>query len=333
MLQDWQELKQKMLHSSRFKAGISFEQTNNPEVSKAVYGKGSIYFGKNLDQLLAFAGVRREQMADNGISFTRRENKTGYSYFILNRGEKAFDGWLTLQVNAASAAIFNPMTEKYGLAKSRPGKAGQYEIYARLYPGESLIISTHNTAVNGTNYGFYDILSTQKEITGNWKTEFTEGGPLLPAAREIDKLISWTEFGGDAYKDFSGTVKYSISFEKPSVKADAWSLNLGRVCESARVSLNGKEIGVLIGPEYKITLDKKQLKKNNILEIKVSNLMANRIAYMDRNNIEWKKFYNINMSARMRQNTKDGIFDASAWPPRESGLIGPVTITPLKLVK
>jgi hypothetical protein len=58
--------------------------------------------------------------------------------------------------------------------------------------------------------------------------------------------------------------------------------------------------------------------------------MANRIAYLDRNNIEWKKFYNINMPARMRQNTKNGIFDASSWQPRESGLIGPVTITPMK---
>jgi hypothetical protein len=317
----------------RFKAGISFSQTNNPEVSKATYGKGSIYMGKNLDQLLYFAGIRREQMVDNGISFTRRENKTGNSYFILNRGDKVFAGWLPLHVKASSAAIFNPMTEKFGLAEGRQGKEGQYEIYARLFPGESLIISTYNTAEEGTTYYFYDPLSVQKEITDTWKAEFLEGGPTIPASKEINKLISWTDFGGDAVKDFSGTVKYTINFKLPSGKADAWSLNLGRVCESARVSLNGKEVGVLIGPEYKMTLDKKQLRKNNTLEIKVSNLMANRIAYMDRNNIEWKKFYNINMSARMRQNTKDGIFDASAWQPRESGLIGPVTITPLKVVK
>jgi hypothetical protein len=75
------------------------------------------------------------------------------------------------------------------------------------------------------------------------------------------------------------------------------------------------------------------VKKDNILEIKVSNLMANRIAYLDRNNIEWKKFYNINMSARMRENTKNGIFNASSWKPKDSGLIGPVTITPLKKAK
>jgi len=327
------QLEAKNAAFDRFKAGIGFTRTNNPAVSKATYGKGAIFSGKDLDQLLTFAGIRREPMADHGISFTRRENKSGFSYFILNMGDKAFEGWLTLAVKASSAAIFDPVTEKFGVANGRPGKNGQYEIYTRLNPGESLVISTYNAPVKGSIYSFYDILSTQKEIEGKWKVEFTEGGPALPASREADRLISWTDLGGDDVKDFSGTAKYTISFKRPSGKADAWSLNLGRVCESARVSLNGKEIGVLIGPEYKITLDKKQLKKINLLEIKVSNLMANRIAYMDRNNIEWKKFYNINMSARVRQNTKNGIFDASAWPPRESGLIGPVTITPLKLVK
>ncbi len=72
------------------------------------------------------------------------------------------------------------------------------------------------------------------------------------------------------------------------------------------------------------------MKPVNTLELEVSNLMANRIAYLDRNKIEWKKFYNINMAARLKENNKNGIFDASAWKPMESGLVGPVTITPLK---
>jgi hypothetical protein len=329
----WAGLEAKNDAFNRFKAGINFSPTNNPEVFKTNYGKGAIFTGKNLDQLLTFAGIRKERMVDNKISFTRREHKTGFNYFILNQGEKAFEGWLPLQVNALSAAIFNPMTEKFGLAKGRTEKEGQYEIYVRLQPHESLIISTYNTATKGNPYLFYDQASMPVEITGTWKVEFVNGGPVNPDIKETGKLISWTEFGGDAVKDFSGTAKYTITFTKPAGKADAWSLNLGRVCESARISLNGKEVGVLIGPEFNIILDKKQLQKQNTLEIKVSNLMANRIAYLDRNNIEWKKFYNINMSARMRQNTKNGIFDASSWQPRESGLIEPVTITPLKLVR
>ena len=119
-------------------------------------------------------------------------------------------------------------------------------------------------------------------------------------------------------------------FKKPSVKGDAWLLDLGKVCQSANVSLNGKELAVLPGPNFSVIIDKKLLKANNSLLIKVSNLMANRIAYLDRNSIPWKKFYNVNMAARLKKNTKNGLFDASAWEPMESGLIGPVTLTPVK---
>ncbi len=41
------------------------------------------------------------------------------------------------------------------------------------------------------------------------------------------------------------------------------------------------------------------------------------------------RFYNVNMAARLKENNKNGIFDASHWKPLESGLMGPVTITPL----
>jgi len=73
------------------------------------------------------------------------------------------------------------------------------------------------------------------------------------------------------------------------------------------------------------------LKQKNTLEISVTNLMANRIADMDRRGVAWKRFYNVNMSARKRENLgEDGVFTAAKWEPMESGLIGPVTITPLE---
>lgn len=32
--------------------------------------------------------------------------------------------------------------------------------------------------------------------------------------------------------------------------------------------------------------------------------MANRIAYMDKKGVDWKIFYNVNMSARKKENVK-----------------------------
>jgi hypothetical protein len=63
----------------------------------------------------------------------------------------------------------------------------------------------------------------------------------------------------------------------------------------------------------------------------VSNLMANRIADMDRRGVVWKKFYNVNFPANRAENRNaDGLFDASKWVPLDSGLLGPVTLTPVR---
>jgi hypothetical protein len=107
-------------------------------------------------------------------------------------------------------------------------------------------------------------------------------------------------------------------------------LNLEKVNETAEVILNGKKIATLIGPSFQCVIPAVAFQQTNKLEIIVANLMANRIAYMDRNNIPWKIFYNTNMPARKKENVKNGLFDASSWKPLPSGLTGPVTLTPIK---
>ncbi|MFH0841130.1 MAG: glycosyl hydrolase [Bacteroidota bacterium] len=329
----WIQKEKKTAFFDRMKAGIIFSPTNNPEVFKAVYGEGMILTGKNIEQMLTFARIRREPMADENLRFIRRETKDGFTYFISNQGDEAFADYIPLQSNAIAAALFNPMDGSFGVATCKTPKTGVIEVYARLNQGESVIVATYNDIPEGKPYLYYNPNSMPGEIMGTWKVEFTGGGPVLPSASEITRLLSWTEFKEASLKDFSGTALYSMTFTRPKEKAEAWKLDLGEVHESASVTLNGKDLGSLIGPDYQIILGKKQLKKKNILEIRVSNLMANRIAYMDRNNIPWKKFYNINFAARLRQNTKEGIFDASSWQPRASGLIGPVTLTPMKASK
>jgi hypothetical protein len=77
-----------------------------------------------------------------------------------------------------------------------------------------------------------------------------------------------------------------------------------------------------------VRIPKGVLKMKNRLDVVVSNTMANRIAYMDREGIPWKVFHNIDMAARRPENRKGGVFDASAWKPVPSGLLGPVMLIP-----
>jgi len=106
------------------------------------------------------------------------------------------------------------------------------------------------------------------------------------------------------------------------------------VAESARVQLNGRDLATLIGAPYRLVLDASQLRATNTLEVSVTNLSANRIRDLDRRGVNWKKFYNVNFPARLAENRgPDGLFTAAGWSPLESGLLGPVTLTPIAVVR
>ncbi len=329
----WADLEDKNEAFQRMKESLVFKPSADNGILLAQIGEGTICMGDDIDKLMAYTGISRETMTDSNIDFIRRELDNGYCYFIKNQSEKVFDGWLPITKEAASVAVFNPMSKKYGLLEKRSGTNGISEVYLRLSQGESAVVRTFDRKISGKPYQYFDPLSAPIDLKSKWSVAFIEGGPALPATKEISTLASWTDLGGDEVKDFSGTAAYKLTFKKPAGKADAWSLDLGRVCNSARVILNGKEIAVMIGPDFRVLIDRKDMKAVNTLEIKVSNLMANRIAYLDRNKVEWKRFYNVNFAARLRENNKNGIFDASEWQPRESGLIGPVTISAMKKYK
>jgi hypothetical protein len=223
------------------------------------------------------------------------------------------------------------MSKEKGIAKWRKEKDGNVSVLLHLQPFESAIVQTFASAKTGTAYPYWQTAGDPIAIKGTWSIEFVSGGPTLPPKIETDQLRSWTVMGGADLANFSGTVKYSISFSKPSSDVEEWLLVLGEVYATAEVKLNGETIATCIGPGFKVNIPSSQLKQTNNLEVIVSNLMANRIAYMDRNNLPWKIFYNTNMPARRRENIKNGLFDASSWQPMLSGLIGPVTLAPLKL--
>ena len=94
----------------------------------------------------------------------------------------------------------------------------------------------------------------------------------------------------------------------------------GKVCQSARVRLNGKDYGTLFTPPFRVVVD--NLKPtDNLLEVEVTSTSANRIRDLDRRGVKWQNFYDINF---VNLNYKK--FDASDWPLTDAGLLGPVTL-------
>ncbi|HEY8690930.1 MAG TPA: glycosyl hydrolase [Chitinophagaceae bacterium] len=296
-------------------------------IQTAQIGKGRFLLSDDMNVLLKMGGIRTETLHDQGLQFTRRKNTDGSTYLLSNRGNKKVNGWITLNAKASAVAMFDAMTAKSGLANWKINTNGTIDVMVQLKSFESIIVQLFNTKKTGNNFPYTQTTGEPQQLKGEWTLTFLNGGPSIPATAKINELGSWTSFEGDAYKNFSGTAKYATTFSRPNTKAVAYKLDLGKVNETAEIILNGKKLTTLIGPYFSVIIPSSDIKENNKLEIIIANLMANRIAYMDRNNIPWKKFYNTNMPARKRENSKNGLFDASNWEPMPSGLSGPVTIT------
>jgi len=285
-----------------------------PDKTKRVLEKlaadgSTIIYDDNIEK----AGVQRETLVDiPGLQFIRRTASDGRHYFIANQGDKPVDAFVPFATKFVSVALMDPMTGRTGLGRNKTGT-----VRLQLAPGQSIILRTFNTEITGEPWR-YEELGTPAEIKGTWQVKFIAGGPELPPSFQTDKLASWTAQGGEAER-FAGAALYSTTFNAPAGKGP-WTLDLGEVCHSARVRINGNDLGTLIMSPYRLRVE--QLKPTgNVLEVEVTNLSANRIRDLDRRKVQWKIFRDINF---VSINYKG--FDASTWPVRDSGLIGPATL-------
>jgi hypothetical protein len=153
------------------------------------------------------------------------------------------------------------------------------------------------------------------ECPGPWKASFDKswGGP---GEVIFSPLVSWTERPEEGIRYYSGKVPYEKDFcvdetlIKPNRKID---LDLGEIRETARVSLNGREIGTLWKPPYIIEISGFINPGRNTLHVEVANTWVNRIVG------DWnrKTAKTYTWSNSTHHYNKDS-------PLSRSGLIGPV---------
>jgi alpha-L-rhamnosidase len=116
------------------------------------------------------------------------------------------------------------------------------------------------------------------EVTGPWEVRFTPGWGA-PAETTFDKLVSWTSHSDPGIKYYSGTGTYRTSFNVPRalLKGDRLLyLDLGNVQVMAEVKLNGRNLGLLWKPPFRVEITGAAKAGENKLEVKVVNLWPNR---------------------------------------------------------
>lgn len=300
---------------------LSFSDVGNG-VKQFKTGKGVVLLASDVEKALAYKSVKREELTDTGLQFIRRSFVGGKYYYIVNHTANDVDTELPINTNGG-VLIMDPQSGASGIAATSV-KDGLLKVRLQMRSGEAMILKVMEKGPSGTtSWTYLNKPGEQVELNNAWSLHFTTGGPELPSDQKLDKLVSWTSLADPKLQDFSGTGVYTSSFTLKGKTAKEYLLNLNQVDESARVWINGEEVGTLWSLPFQARIGKYLKAGTNTIKVEVVNLMANRIRYMDQKKIQWRNYHEINF---VNINYKP--FDASNWSVMPSGLIGPVTITP-----
>ena len=262
-------------------------------------------------------GARREPFPEAGICYTRFRRGDDTVYFLVNTN--SFPVARSFRPSAAGKCgwLMDPMDGRISRAQnSGDGFRLSFEKESSVF---LVVRDGEGFAGNAPAAG-----SAPVEIGGEWELVPVCGGPEMPGRRRMAKLVSWSVNEDGSENPFCGTMLYRTRFAwNGDVRGEA-VLDLGEVLQSARVRVNGKDAGFSFMAPFRVRFPASLLRQgDNDLEIEVTSTGANRIRWNDLNGVRWKYFHDANVVAYGYK----GQLDASSWPLRPNGLLGPVKLS------
>ncbi|MGF2410693.1 glycosyl hydrolase [Ferruginibacter sp.] len=306
---------------------LKFKEVSEGISESSVRMGGKIVLCKDVSKALDYINwTKRETLTDLGLKYIKRRQGDSLFYFISNNTAKDIDEKIKLNVNANSITFLNPLNGETGTV-SFEKMDNAVKVRLQLKSGQSIIVrSNYHVIAKETKWRYIDPVGETINLENNkWKLQFTEGGPVLPKGKLLNKIQPWTNFTADSTtQSFSGTAVYSTTFTLKNKAAD-YLLQLDKLYESARIIINGKDAGLIWSLPYELKVGKFLKEGKNTISIEVCNLMANRMRNMDRNGEVWRNYHEINF---VNINYKN--FDASNWKVMPSGLNGAIILSALK---
>jgi hypothetical protein len=137
----------------------------------------------------------------------------------------------------------------------------------------------------GSNLARYQTIST---VEGSWEVAFSPawGGP---SSITFPALIDWTSHELPGIRYYSGTAEYTKTFQfNPVGKGAKVLLDLGVCHHLAAITCNGRALGVLWTAPWRIDLSDVIKPGENKLQIKITNVWANRLIGDEQQPPDWE---------------------------------------------
>ena len=289
-----------------------------------------------------------ESKAD--VRYTHRRDARTDIYFVANAGDIALGGDCVFRVSGKHPEIWDAVTGEIRSLPEFTESGGRTAVPLKFEAHQSFFIVFRNPAAGaryegkttGQDMNFVPTVETGK-LPGPWGVAFDPkwGGPEKITFADLD---DWSRRAEAGIKYYSGAAAYRKTFDMPGAHDGggsarrAW-LDLGAVKNIARVRLNGRDLGVVWCPPWRVEITGISKPKGNRLEITVANLWPNRLIGDEQLPADCDYGPGGNLSRwpewLMKGNPRPspGRYTFTTWkhfgkesPLLPSGLLGPVTI-------
>ncbi len=287
-------------------------------------GKGKVYAGKNIKQVLEELGINPDfsytkPMNDTEVLFVHRKMNDTDIYWVNNRNNRFENIDATFRVSGKTPELWNPETGTIHEI-SYEIKNGLTTASLELKPNDAIFVVFRNR----TDKRLRELPVKNKKqlavLEGPWDVSF-QPNRGAPEKVVMEKLISWSKNEDTGVKYFSGTATYYKAIQVPKQWIQSKGhifMDLGEVKNIAEVAINGEPIGIIWKTPFQVDIADKLIEGENRLDIKVTNLWVNRLIGDQQPGIE--KAYTYTTQAFYKANS----------PLLPSGLLGPVTIYELE---
>jgi hypothetical protein len=237
------------------------------------------------------------------LRFIHKRTDEADIYFVANRAAQPEEAVASFRVIGRAPELWDPMTGSVRAAPSWWVEDGVTRVPLTFDEAGSVLVVFRQTAGGAgrprTGMPSQPQFKALLDVGGPWDVAF-DPKRGAPAKVAFDRLEDWSTRSEEGIRHYSGTATYRKVFtvpaevrgqksevgRSPSTDSDLRPptsdlssrlvLDLGRVEVMARVKLNGKDLGVLWKPPYRVDVTGVLKDGANELEIEVANLWINR---------------------------------------------------------
>jgi hypothetical protein len=285
-------------------------------------GKGKVIWGRSPEQILRLMNVPKDVEFGGGrvgadLAWLHRRAGETDIYYVANLTDERQDLEARFRVTKREAELWRPDTGAIEPA-SFSSQGDRTLVSLPLEPREMAFVVFPRPASTTSRTLPAPVRTTVATIAGAWRVSFA-ANLGAPSEITLPALQSWTRYADEGVRYFSGTATYtkSVDASREWLRSGARTfLDLGSVADMAEVSVNGKPMGLLWKPPYRVDVTGALRAGRNEFAIKVTNEWRNRILGDQA----------APAGRRVLSPPPAGGRGGGAAQPAESGLLGPVTV-------